>query len=1093
MSNRPSLPPDCGEREKILKDLDRTMLVEAAAGTGKTTSMVGRMVALLAEGKCEIHTLAAITFTKKAAAELRERFQAELAKGAKTGVGESRRRLERAASHVEKAFIGTIHSFCARLVRERPVEAGVDIAFEEMDDEEDRVFSERVWREYVARLHAVDSPILEDLHLLGLRIDRLERAYSHLCQYPDVKEWPAPEVPLPDLGPVTGKLESYARHMRELASRLPDEYGNDKLIPKYKLISRLVRWKDLKDPSQLMDVLSAFGNAKPVLKEWRLDGGEKPDKNLAKSESERWEAFRKEVAEPTLTVWRSHRYPKVFEAVRPAAELCAERRLRAGKLNYQDLLLFASNLLRNHPTVRSYFRKRFTHLLVDEFQDTDPVQAEVMLLLTADDPNERIWNECRPVDGSLFVVGDPKQSIYRFRRADIVTYNEVKRIIQENGGSAVTLSTNFRTVSPLVAWVNRAFEQAFDTGERRYSPQYVPLQAWRGEGAAGELQGVRRLLLCPEGRKHEPVVRKEAEIIARTIRHAIDVGLPMPRTEKERERGTPPHAIASDFMVVTRKKRYLSLYAENLQGYGIPHEVTGGTGGNEAKPLALLRDCLAAALRPDDPVALVAVLRGELFGISDPGLFEFKDAGGKFNYLLPVPREMVTEERGWIEDAFGRLRRYDTWLRALPVMSALERIVEDLGLVALCTLSPRGNLEAGSLLKAIEILRSEGRGRNSLVDVLDTLSRMVEGGEAFDSIPAKVVDEPAVRVMNLHKAKGLEAPVVFLADPTGRSDGHPVDVHVDRSSGNARGYLAVFEEGLFGRQGEPLAHPPDWERWMEEEKRFLEAEESRLLYVAATRAGSQMVVSQIDNAQKSNPWSFFAGFLEEDSSLPVQDQAVAGTVGPVPPGAVQTDWRDEAISPRWERVLQPSYRMEAAKEAALAGERISVGSDDRGTEWGSAIHLLLETAATRPDADLHGSAVNALSGHGLDPALSEEAVALVRSVLASEIWTRASASSKRLVEVPFQKLKKQKGDTEPELPTILRGVIDLVFREPEGWVIVDYKTDRGTEDRLPKLITHYTPQLETYAQAWEEMTGERVHETGLYFTHLERYCPVPFC
>jgi len=105
----------------------------------------------------------------------------------------------------------------------------------------------------------------------------------------------------------------------------------------------------------------------------------------------------------------------------------------------------AAELLR-HEGVRRYFRRRFTHLLVDEFQDTDPIQAEVMLLLTADNPTEQDWRACKPVPGSLFVVGDPKQSIYRFRRADIVTYNMVKQIIQKNRGELLTLTCNFRTV-----------------------------------------------------------------------------------------------------------------------------------------------------------------------------------------------------------------------------------------------------------------------------------------------------------------------------------------------------------------------------------------------------------------------------------------------------------------------------------------------------------------------------------------------------------------------------------------------------------------------------------------------------------------------
>ena len=163
-----------------------------------------------------------------------------------------------------------------------------------------------------------------------------------------------------------------------------------------------------------------------------------------------------------------------MKAVRPAVEIYDRLRRDAALLNFQDLLLAAARLLRENPVIRTYFRKRFTHLLIDEFQDTDPIQAEVMMLLVADDVTISDWRRCRPVSGSLFVVGDPKQSIYRFRRADIVTYNEVKRIIQETGGEVVSLTANFRATAPLVDWVNTTFSARFPDAPTEVAPAYSP-------------------------------------------------------------------------------------------------------------------------------------------------------------------------------------------------------------------------------------------------------------------------------------------------------------------------------------------------------------------------------------------------------------------------------------------------------------------------------------------------------------------------------------------------------------------------------------------------------------------------------------------
>ncbi|MHC4201909.1 MAG: UvrD-helicase domain-containing protein, partial [Planctomycetota bacterium] len=170
-------PPDRAQRDLIVSELDRSMLVEAAAGTGKTTSMVDRMVALLAEGKCRADTLAAVTFTRKAAAELRSRFGLALEVAARDADGARRPRLERALGDSARAFIGTIHSFCARLLRERPVEAGVDVSFQEIDEQADARLRELAWAEFVAGLHAADDPLVAELAGLGLDAGALRRPF----------------------------------------------------------------------------------------------------------------------------------------------------------------------------------------------------------------------------------------------------------------------------------------------------------------------------------------------------------------------------------------------------------------------------------------------------------------------------------------------------------------------------------------------------------------------------------------------------------------------------------------------------------------------------------------------------------------------------------------------------------------------------------------------------------------------------------------------------------------------------------------------------------------------------------------------------
>src|SRR5262249_47463697 len=180
-----------------------------------------------------------------------------------------------------------------------------------------------------------------------------------------------------------------------------------------------------------------------------------PDKVLAREELERWNRFTREHALPIVEGWRRARYGPALRAIRPALSRYEQLRHEDGSFSVQTLLLKAAVLIRAYPSVPRYFRERFTHLLVDEFQDTDPIQAEVMLLLTSDDPQETDWRRCKPVPGSLFVVGDPKQSIYRFRRADIQTYQTVRRLIEQSGGRSVTLSPNLRSTGAPCDWINR--------------------------------------------------------------------------------------------------------------------------------------------------------------------------------------------------------------------------------------------------------------------------------------------------------------------------------------------------------------------------------------------------------------------------------------------------------------------------------------------------------------------------------------------------------------------------------------------------------------------------------------------------------------
>ncbi|HEY5998123.1 MAG TPA: UvrD-helicase domain-containing protein, partial [bacterium] len=1013
------------------------------------------------------------------------------------GGGERARLAREALAHAERCFVGTIHSFCARLLRERPLEAGVDVAFQEIDEDADALLRERAWREFVDRLFEEGDPRVARLKDLGVDLADLEGTFKTFATYPDVEEWPAAEMRLGDLVPARQELERYLGRMRALIPSFPEERGSDKLMGRYEKIERLARHRSLGTTLHLMEILEEFDCKHGATQSCWPGGGRGP----AKEEIRVWESFREQIAGPFVARWRQARYAAVIPLLRSAAAHYDRMRAESRVLNFQDLLLGAARLLRERPGVRRWFRERVSHLLVDEFQDTDPLQAEVVLLLTADDPAQADWRACRPVPGSLCVVGDPKQSIYRFRRADIVTYQQVKALIVAAGGAVVELDASFRTLPELIAWGNGVFAppSGFPAAEDRYSPAAHPLVPGRPHAVAapGALAGVRTITTPEDCSTNETCAGHDAERIARFIRHALDQGLPVPRTAREIAAGVPAAATPGDFLIVAWRRERLARYAAALQELGIPHLVSGGSAWGEVEELGLLAALLRALVEPENAVALAGVLRGGLFGFSDVELYDLKRAAGVFRYTAALPAGLDGLLRARFQAACDLLGRCAARLRVLPPVAALERIADETGLALRALAAPGGDGRAGSIAKAFAVLRAQAGETGSPAALADLLEQLIADAAPFDGLPARAAGPSVVRVMNLHKVKGLEAPVVFLADPGGRPRATPC-IHVDRSGGRTTGYLVVARAaGPYGRK--VLAQPHGWEALAEEEGRFAAAEHARLRYVAATRAGSLLIVTRRAGKKKADsPWEPFSAWLPPEAELQDPGPQRAPATGAAALTEAEEAAAQAAIAGRWDAAQGPTYAVRAAKDVALDAAALHrpPRAGEHGTEWGTVIHLLLETALREPEAGaarLLDVARAALEEQGLDIGRAAEALAVVNAVRGSEIWGRAAAAGRTLVEAPFT-ICLPAGDPRTggaPVPTLVRGVVDLAFREPAGWVIVDWKTDAArTDAEVAERARHYAPQVRLYADIWAQITGEPVAEAGLYFTASTRYKPI---
>ena len=864
-------------RRRIREALDESQLVEAAAGTGKTTVLVERLVAILEQGLGRVDGLAAVTFTRKAAGELKLRLREELDKRLlklrAAGVADRRtQNLETAISRLEEASIGTIHSLCAEILRERPVEAGIDPGFGELaEDEAPRLFNRafRIWIE--EQLESMPPGLRRELARLTTGpwsprqppLDRLRDAALRLVEWRDFpSSWRRPdfdrEGQLVDLGARVERLAGLLRHGRrgDVLRR-----GLDRVV---ELAAWIARTRELgasganggggkaASGEAFLDQLEA----RLVELQRRLSGYGKPRKGRG--------GFAEGVARDQVWgLWQrlAKRLEEFVEAadadlaallrdeLAGAVERYEEAKSSLGKLDFHDLLIKARDLLRSDGTVRAHLQRRYSHLFIDEFQDTDPLQAEILLLLAADSPEQDDWRQARPAGGKLFVVGDPKQSIYRFRRADVVLYHDVKEMLADRGVEVLHLTTSFRSVAPIQRVVNAAFAPLM-TGDRDAgSADYIALGEHR-EPIAGQ-PGV---IALPPPRPYGPRNLSNREIEAcqpyatvefvRWLIQDSDFEVEVPDPDRPGHR-LPSRIRPRDVCLLFR--RFLSWnrdtsreYVRGLEAVGIPHLLLGARSFHEREEVESLRSALKAVEWPDDDLSVYATLRGGLFAFDDEILLRFKARHGGWHPFRAPRRarengEPPAEFRSLLEvlDFLAELHRGRNYR---PVVGTVQEVLAKPRAQASMALRPAGNQVLGNAQRVCDLARryelAGGRSFRGFVEQLD------EEAERPTSNQAPVVEEDAegVRIMTVHTAKGLEFPVVILADMT---------------AGLSRGAERTVrpEDGLCAMRLLGLS-PQELLDANEIEDRREEAEGVRVAYVAATRARDLLVVPAVGDAQR---------------------------------------------------------------------------------------------------------------------------------------------------------------------------------------------------------------------------------------------------
>lgn len=947
---------DLVDRLKASEDLGATFLVDAGAGSGKTTVLLSRIMAILKSGKGTLDRVAAITFTEKAAGEIKIRLREEVQAVLK---GDA---LSRALLDLESAPVTTIHALAASILRERPIEAKVDPGFTILDELGSGLLLEEAWEEWKrAGLASADSVLVRAVER-GMRPDDLKALGEFLVYNPEAAAFP---------------LEG---------SEALDHFGNE-----------IVPW---------------------------------------------------------IRGFFAHYQKK--KAVRSF-------------LDFADLLLYARDLLKNNRPVRGYFQRRFDFILVDEFQDTDPLQVEIVFYLAEQSPTADQWDRVELKKGKLFLVGDPQQSIYSFRRADIEVYRKAEEVVR-NQGEVLRLSTNFRSVPSLVDAVNRVFGGLMTSqSDREEGRDYSPLLPSRSESTHPSVT----VLPVPafDGAKAAEVRETEAGIVSDFILGGREAGLFQYR----------------DVAVLFRAGVGMEAYEEKFRDCEIPYRISGGGKFYGRQEIEAVLAVLKAVDHPEDEVDLVAALRSPFFAFSYEELFLFRRLGGRFDYLTEVLGQVDSRER--FREAFAFLKKAKTLSREVPPSRLLTFLYEETHILPFFLLKPHGDQRVANLLKLVELAHALMDERPLTYRSFVEFLKRMEGIEQTESeSPLMEETEEAVQIMTIHKAKGMEFPVVILADAVykTRKDRPPILIN------RARNQLELkLGSGIM---------TPQYEDELEQKRSRAAAEEIRVLYVAATRAREMLAVPVCPIVAEGSFLYPLARSFCDATGLPQSEEPVAETLRPF-----GDDGPEVLVFPGKGRALKPSaglcfepraagdssqdaYRkwhegLTASIRASSRPSRFSVtdlvGAQDHGVssplgfgpKFGTYVHELLEKSRlSREWLDRYASAL--AEKHRLSEDRRREGVRMAEWALSSDVIRRAKTSGKFLQEVPF---------ACPFSGGTLEGVIDLVFQEGGTLTIVDFKTDHVDGTEMEERLSIYRPQGELYAHCLQTITGIRVREVVFLF------------
>jgi ATP-dependent exoDNAse (exonuclease V) beta subunit len=830
---------DAVARQRIRTELGTTLVVEAAAGTGKTSELVQRIVRVVQSGAGTLSSSVAVTFTEKAAGEMKLRVRTELDRALSRALSaQERARVEAALAELEAAKIGTIHGFCAELLRGHPVEANVDPAFEVADTQRARQLQQGAFDDFFAR--AAQAPP-EGVRRVLARAgnsepvdDPAKTLFDAARNLIETRDFDTPfRRPSYERGALIDALGEQLRALAELGPRAFSAY--DRLGQALRLLGRRLRALSGASHDRWEATLRSLAAERDI---WSGAAGQGKQfgNGVARADVVERRAAAKAALDQALLMLGADLAACLSSELRPVIARYETLKAEHGVLDFFDLLMHTRNLLYSNALVRTELQRRFSHLFIDEFQDTDPIQTEIMLLLAADDANEREPFRTRPIPGKLFLVGDPKQSIYRFRRADVSLYERVKRHLLSSGAELVQLSTSFRSLPAIQALVNASFAPLMGGDAARGQASYVPLSAFRRP--VGDQPAVIALPVpAPFGKRGGVTKTAVNASLPDAIGAFLDWLLRASGFVVPEDGQSVPLAARHVCLLFRRfhgawEGDLTRDHVRALEARGIPHVLSGGRAFHTREEVMAAYAVLRAIERPDDALQVYATLRGPFVGFQDDVLLSFRQTHGSLSPLRSGSwsADGMSAEHAAVLAVLTLLLRLHRTRNRLPIAHALGSFLSELRAHAGVAIWPTGEQALGNISKLLGLAQSyeRRRGAPSFRGFLAWLEQLAEEKGGSD---ATVVEESSdgVRLMTVHGAKGLEFPVVVLCDPT-------MNLRTEFASRYVDAEQRLWAQPLCGVS--PLELIEQRELVCDHD----EAESVRLTYVAVTRARELLVV-----------------------------------------------------------------------------------------------------------------------------------------------------------------------------------------------------------------------------------------------------------